>query len=243
MNPIKRRNQINGQFSVRLVEMQESPAYRAMSRGGHLVVSRVEIELAHHGGNDNGWLPVTHLQFIDYGVHHQSVAAHIREAEALGFIRVTERGRGGNADHRAPSFFFLTFAHNRDSLKTPPSHEWRRIKTMEEAKQIAQNARASKDKRAVSLGKQNWRRRRSAAAASKTFPATGFRSFSLPDSGSEKASSPLPESGSTGSLPESGSTSISGRGGEAPADLSDPDAAPTPGAEPAGRWTQARTRC
>jgi hypothetical protein len=65
MNPIKRRNKINGQFSVRLVEMQESPAYRALSRAAHLVISRIEIELAHHGGNDNGRLPVTHEQFIE----------------------------------------------------------------------------------------------------------------------------------------------------------------------------------
>jgi hypothetical protein len=95
MNPIKRRNKINGQFSVRLVEMQESPAYRALSRAAHLVISRIEIELAHHGGNDNGRLPVTHEQFIDYGVHHawgaQAGTVGWTARELFGLHPVTER--------------------------------------------------------------------------------------------------------------------------------------------------------
>ena len=89
--------------------------------------------MAHHGGNDNGRLPVTTDDFVAYGIHRGSVAPAIREAEALGFIRVTERGRGGNAEHRSPNYFFLTFAHNRNSRAEPPTHDWRRIGTLEEA--------------------------------------------------------------------------------------------------------------
>ena len=51
---MKRRNSVNGQFAVRLIEMLESPAYRVLSRSAHMVLARIEIELAHHGGNDNG---------------------------------------------------------------------------------------------------------------------------------------------------------------------------------------------
>ena len=109
MSP-KRRNQINEQFSARLISMLESPAYRALSRSAHLVISRIEVELARHGGNDNGRLPVTTDQFVEFGMHRSSVAPAIREAEALGFIRITERGRGGNAEHGSPNKFFLTFA-------------------------------------------------------------------------------------------------------------------------------------
>ena len=43
-------------------------------------------------------------------MHRTSVAPAIREAEALGFIRLTERGRGGNAEYGTPNLFFLTFA-------------------------------------------------------------------------------------------------------------------------------------
>jgi hypothetical protein len=81
---MKRRNSINGQFAARLIEMLESPAYRVLSRSGHMVLARIEIELAHHGGNDNGRLPVTTEDFVQYGMHRTSVAPAIREAKALG---------------------------------------------------------------------------------------------------------------------------------------------------------------
>jgi hypothetical protein len=154
---MKRRNAISGQFSARLTEMLESPAYRVLSVSGHLVISRIEIELGHHGGNDNGRLPVTTDDFVAYGMHRTSVAPAIREAEALGFIRVTERGRAGNAEHRSPNKFFLTFAHNRDSRAQPPTHDWRKIKTMEQAEQTAREASASKNPYAVAQGRRSWR--------------------------------------------------------------------------------------
>jgi hypothetical protein len=50
--------------------------------------------------------------------------------EDEGFIGVTERGRGGNAEHRQPNLFFLTFAHARNSRAEPPTHDWRKIKTV-----------------------------------------------------------------------------------------------------------------
>ena len=60
----KRRNSISGQFSARLIEMLESPAYRVLSRSALMVIARVEIELGHHGGNDNDRLPITTEDFI-----------------------------------------------------------------------------------------------------------------------------------------------------------------------------------
>jgi hypothetical protein len=160
MSAIKRRNRISGQFAARLIEMLESPAYRALSRSAHMVISRVEIELGHHGGNDNGRLPITTNDFVEYGMHRTSVAPAIREADALGFIRVTVRGRGGNAEHGTPNLFRLSFAHGLDSGKYPPTHDWRRFKTSQEAEQTARIARANKDLRAVEHGKRSWRKRR-----------------------------------------------------------------------------------
>jgi hypothetical protein len=46
----RRRTSIGEQFSARLVRMLESPAYRALSLSAHRVLSRIEVELAHHGG-------------------------------------------------------------------------------------------------------------------------------------------------------------------------------------------------
>ena len=149
-----RKNRISGQWSPRPIEMLESPAYRTLSLSAHRVISRIEIELARHGGHDNGRLPVTKQAFIAFGVHNDAVAPAIREAEALGFIRVTERGRGGNSEHRKPNLFRVTFAHGRNSQSEPPKHDWRRIKTIEEAIAVARAARAAKSRTAVSIGKR-----------------------------------------------------------------------------------------
>jgi hypothetical protein len=143
-NP-KRRNKGSEQWVSYPIEMLESPAYRALSLSAHMVIARVAIELAHHGGNDNGKLPVTFKQFMEYGISHRSgIAPAIREAEALGFIKVTEHGRGGNADYRRPNLFYLTFANWRGSKAQPPSHDWRKIETVADAERIAAEARKAK---------------------------------------------------------------------------------------------------
>lgn len=204
MSVIKRRNRINGQWSARLIEMLESPAYRALSRSAHMVISRIEIELAHHGGNDNGRLPVTTDDFVKYGMHRTSVARAIREAVALGFIRITERGCGGNAEYRTPNKFLLTFAHGRDSRSIQPTHDWRRIKTIEEAEQIARPARAAKDERAVEHGKRSWRKRQQKQGAS-----TGKSHRSVRHLRTERAETPVRVNGTTGSDEQSEPLSIS----------------------------------
>ena len=54
-------------------------------------------------------MPVTYTDFVAYGVSKHAVAPALRELEALGFIEVTERGRGGNAEWRIPNKFRLTY--------------------------------------------------------------------------------------------------------------------------------------
>jgi hypothetical protein len=49
-------------------EMLESPAYRALSLSGHRIWARIQIEHAHHGGKENGKLPVTYRDFNEFGV-------------------------------------------------------------------------------------------------------------------------------------------------------------------------------
>ena len=79
----KRRNKINEQWASFRIAMLESPAYRVLSQGAHRVIARIAIELANHGGNDNGKLPVTKEQFIEYGLHNDAIAPALREAEAF----------------------------------------------------------------------------------------------------------------------------------------------------------------
>jgi hypothetical protein len=141
----KRRSRASEQWISYPIEMLESPAYGALSLSAHKVIARIAIELANHGGNDNGKLPVTFEQFMEYGISHRSgIAPAIREAEALGFIKVTEHGRAGNAEYRRPNLFYLTFANWRGSRAQPPSHDWRKIKTEADAFYIAAEARQAK---------------------------------------------------------------------------------------------------
>jgi hypothetical protein len=139
MSKRKKPNSIGGQFAPRLIEMLESPAYRALSLSAHRVLDRIEIELAQHGSQDNGGLPVTYDDFEHYGIHRRCIAPAIREAVALKFVEITKPGRAGNAEHRAPNLFRLTYRHTKGE---EPSHDWRRIATAEQAAKLAGQARA-----------------------------------------------------------------------------------------------------
>jgi hypothetical protein len=197
-----KRNRIGGQWSPRMIDMLESPAYRVLSVSAHRVMSRIEIEHASHGGSENGNLPVTKQNFMDYGIHHNAVAPAIREAEALGFIRM-KRGRGGNAEHRQPNRFFLTFALGNGPRALTPTHDWRKIKTIEEAQAIANAARAAKDPRAVRFAQNRVARSRYRKPVPKPVPKTG----------TENGNSPVPKTGTTGQAPKPVPLSISRGGG------------------------------
>jgi hypothetical protein len=118
----RRRTTIGGQFAPRLIEMLESPAYRALSLSAHRVLARLEIELGHHGGTDNGRLPVTYTDFQSYGIERKSIPPALREVQALGFVRITERGRPSKSDFdRHPNYFELTYIHGAHGEE--PTHE------------------------------------------------------------------------------------------------------------------------
>lgn len=137
-----KRESIPGQFAWRLTEMLESPAYRALSLSAHRVLARLEIEIAHHGGKDNGRLPCTFDQLHEYGVHRDAIAPAIRETVALGFVEVTEAGRAGNAAWRRPTLFRLTYRHTQ---KIEPTNEWRKIETVADADRLAKAARKTEN--------------------------------------------------------------------------------------------------
>jgi hypothetical protein len=135
---IKRRNSIDGQFAAHTIEMIKSPAWSVLSLSARRVLDRIEIEHADHGGNDNGRLPVTYDDFERYGIHRHQIRKAIQETVALGFAEITERGRAGNAEFRSPHRFRLTYFHVG---RAPPTNEWQRIKTVEEAQALARAAR------------------------------------------------------------------------------------------------------
>jgi hypothetical protein len=69
-----KRNIVASQFGSRPLELMESPALRVLSRAAHLALLRIEIELRKHGGHDNGALPVTKQNFVEFGIHQDAVA-------------------------------------------------------------------------------------------------------------------------------------------------------------------------
>ena len=133
----RRRTTIGGQFAPRLIEMLESPAYRVLSLSAHRVLDRIEVELGHHAGIDNGRLPCTYDHFEEYGIHRHAIGPAIREAVVLGFIEV-KRGSAGNAEHRAPNLFRLTY---RPDYRGQQTDCWRLIKTLDDAMALATVAR------------------------------------------------------------------------------------------------------
>lgn len=128
-----RRNSISEAWAARPIEMLESPAYRVLSLSAHRVLSRIEIEFAHHAGRDNGKLPVTFDDFAHYGVRRHSIGPALRELEALGFIVITERGTMAKAaEYRRANRFLLTARPKQkgDAVEG----RWRQYKTIRDAK-------------------------------------------------------------------------------------------------------------
>jgi hypothetical protein len=140
----KKNNPIDRQFCAFTYAMMESPAFRVLSQSAYRVLWRICIECAHHGGNDNGKLPVTYQDFEDYGIDRHSISPAIRELVALGFLEVTQAGRPGRGDSRWPNLFRVPWLHCKSNPY--PTHAWRKFMTTEEAELFARAARKSSAK-------------------------------------------------------------------------------------------------
>jgi hypothetical protein len=135
--------------------MLESPAMSVLTLAERRVLDRIEIEHAHHGGADNGQLPITYADFERFGLHPNVVAPSLRALVALGFIEVTRKGYGGAAEVRAPSLYRVTYrpAWNATRRDGDGTHEYLAIKTVKEAEVIAKAARLGVDPRNVERAK------------------------------------------------------------------------------------------
>jgi hypothetical protein len=145
----KGQSEIGKQWISYPREMVESPALRVRSRPAIMAMHRLEAEHMANGAAENGRLIVTRRQFEDWGVHKNYVSPAIRELEALGFAEVS-KGHAGVGGHGKASRYRLTYVNDRHGVE--PTHEWQRITTIEEAEQIAGEARSEKDQRSRDLG-------------------------------------------------------------------------------------------
>jgi hypothetical protein len=137
----RRPNSIGGQFAAHLIDMIESPAWRALSLSARRCLERIEIEMAHHGGRSNGELPVTYRDFVAYGVPKAMVKPALAELTALGFIEMTPGHASQYPEYGRAARFRLLY---RSGIDGPlEEHRWKRLKTNVEAKLAARGARAS----------------------------------------------------------------------------------------------------
>ncbi len=150
----RRNTPITGQWSARSIDMQRSCAWRALSRAAHQYLSRIEIELADHGGNDIDELPVTFNDFETYGINRHQIGPALAELEALGFIAFAERGVAARAadNRRSNKFRLLT----RPWEKKGAPRYWERFKTLDEAEAAADEAR----RLAISISSSRSKKRR-----------------------------------------------------------------------------------
>jgi hypothetical protein len=202
----RHRNQLAENWVSHRRSMLESPAWRVLSRGARQFLDRLEIEHMAHGGRENGKLPLTYQDLIAYGMTRAQIAPAMREAEALGFAICTKRGRGGNADSRAPNLWWSTYVQNviRNNVSSAlPTDEWQKIKTIADAEAIAAAARAKKDPLRVAFG----RRQKNKNRYQKQTPAPVLVSDT------EIVSSPVSETDITGSVRKLAPLSISRVGG------------------------------
>jgi hypothetical protein len=149
MSSRHRRTSIKGQWAGITIEMLESPAYRALTLSALRILARLQIELANHGGKDNGRLPCTYENFQQYGIDKHSIAPALSLLQALGFIQITEVGRAGNAEWRRPSRYRLTF--RGPSGGYDGTDEWRGIDE-DQAMLIVQAVRQQSRKKRKSGG-------------------------------------------------------------------------------------------
>lgn len=135
---VNKHAKIDGPFAPRLIEMLECPAMRVLSLTARRILDRLEIEFAHHGGSENGKLPCTYADLERFGINRRQIGAGFAELVSLGFLEIARPGRAGNAEYRAPTLYRLTYRHMDAQA---PTHEWRRVRTIEEAEAIVKQSR------------------------------------------------------------------------------------------------------
>jgi hypothetical protein len=181
--------EINCAFTRLPNEMRCSPAWRVLSLAARRQLDLLELELGKHRGKNNGRICVTYDDFERYGIGRNNIGPALRELEVLGFIRITERGRGGNAEYRSPSFYALTYL-------LPATNDWQRFATIEEARAAAQMARKGGKKYSV----KNIFHPPNRWAVPPPEPVGGNGQFSPPEPVSRGSNFPPPEPVSTSKI-------------------------------------------
>ncbi len=140
----KAKTELKGFFVSRPVTMLAIARATGVEPGCAAHPDRLEIEYSRHKRKTNGHLLVTYADFQEFGVHPDGIAPALRELRALGLIEIVQQGSAGNAEHRQPNWYRITYLP--DAAGNDPTDEWRTIATLGEADSIAVAARRAKTK-------------------------------------------------------------------------------------------------
>jgi hypothetical protein len=123
-------------------EMLLSPAWKAASHLQRSLVFALVGELGRHSGKDNGHLIFTNSDLREFGFSSDAIKPNLVAIEALGFISF-KRGRPGLKGYGKARRYRLTFLPILDpngNEVEPPTDEWARFTSVEEAKAAARKA-------------------------------------------------------------------------------------------------------
>jgi len=146
----KKQKLIQESFSSLSIEMIKSPARWVLNQTERRILDCFEVELSKQGRK---YVPlvITYETLIAFGIDRGSIAPAMRVLEDLGFI-LNEHGRADNGGEHKPNKILLTYAYtDKNHL---PTHNWREVKSKEDAERIRKGARVRKDPRAVARGKK-----------------------------------------------------------------------------------------
>ncbi len=96
----------------------------ALAPAARRCLDRLELEHLDHAGKENGRLVVTYDDFARFGIRRASITSALEQLEAVGFLRVMERGRGGNSEYRKASKYRLTYLATNDAEPTDDWLKW-----------------------------------------------------------------------------------------------------------------------
>jgi hypothetical protein len=107
-------------FIKRRLCLNESAAMAQLTLAAHRVLLRLEIELLHHGGTNNGKLICTYDDFVAFGIRRHAIAPAIRLLVKVGLVEITVRG-WRLAAHGRPARYRITYL---EAFGKPPTDEW-----------------------------------------------------------------------------------------------------------------------
>jgi hypothetical protein len=96
--PLKQRKRLNAPptkqpWAWLTLEILSSAAYRSLSGNAMKILNRILVEHMNHAGLENGRLPVSYNDFVDFGLRRDAIRPALDELIATGFIRISQPGR------------------------------------------------------------------------------------------------------------------------------------------------------